>query len=156
MRRLLCCGVLAGDVDNTVLLLLPPPPPTAIDECDLLFARLLMKPLVLSPPLLVLYNFGLERFFISRLSCDSRNVESKRSLEPVCGTFLSVAFVDFGVAAVAVDDDDAVDKPMLFKLDVDAAPRIWLCAFDVCFEDPDGPCPLRNNDFNLIIAHLSD
>lgn len=147
----------------------PPPPPTAIDECDLLFAKLpLMKPLVLSPPLLmlVLYNFGLELiFFISKLSCDSRNVESKRSFEPVCDTFLSVAAVafamDFGVAdAVAVDDDDAVDRPILFKLDVDAAPRIGLFACDdgdddVCFEDPDGPCPLRNNDFNLIIAHLS-
>lgn len=70
--------------------------------------------------------------------------------------------MDFGVAdAVAVDDDDAVDRPMLFRLDVDAAPRIGLFACDdgvdddVCFEDPDGPCPLRNNDFNLIIAHLS-
>lgn len=122
VRRLLCCGVVAGDVDNTAPLL-----PTVIDECDLLFARLLIKPLVLSPPLLVLYSFvGLELFFRSRLSCDSRNVESKRSLEPVCGTFLSVAFVDFGVAAaaVAVDDDDAVDNPILLRLDVDAAPRI--------------------------------
>lgn len=141
MRLLLCCGVFVGDVDSFVLLaLIPtphppipllalPPPPTVIDECDLLFARLLMKPLVLSPPLLmlVLYNFGLELvFFISRLSCDSRNVESKRSLEPVCLSVVAVAFaVDFGVAdAVAVDEDEAVDRPILFKLDVDAAPRI--------------------------------
>lgn len=58
----------------------------------------------------------------------------------------------FDVTAVAVDDDDAVDKPILFKLDVEAAPRIELFGFEDCFEDPDGPC-LRNNDFSLIIAH---
>lgn len=55
--------------------------PTTIDEWDLLLPRLLMNPLVLSPPLLVLYNFGLELFFRSRLSFDSRNVGSKCSFE---------------------------------------------------------------------------
>lgn len=60
----------------------------------------------------------------------------------------------FDVVAVAVDDDDAVDNPILFKLDVETAPRIELFEFGDCFEDPEGPC-LRNNDFSLIIACLA-
>lgn len=133
-------GVFDGDIDKTVF-----------DECDLLLPILLIKPLVLSPPLLVLFSFEMELFFKLILSWDSWNVGSKRSFEPICGSFLRVTFVDFGVTAVAVDEDDAVDNPILFKLDVEVARR-WLFGFD-CFADPDGP--LRNNDFNLIIAHLS-
>lgn len=57
--------------------------------------------------------------------------------------------------AVTVEEDEVVERPTLFKLEVEAAPRIELFGFEDCFEDPDGPC-LRNNDFNLIIAHQAE